>query len=188
MGVYGPEILLNEERWFEFTPIKGRKDIIPIFQGNLITDPLSDLDPSNYQDIEVLYKDSMLKKFNKISNENKVKVKLYWIKRVQSGHFSDIILFLKTLQGNPLRSRAGKQKYRMHKLTPPQLCSKLHLFLDKEGIIRVKTSTANFPGLSNNQMNPVLLPRESKFVHLLALFCHQSVGHMGLKATTLALR
>ena len=186
--VYGPEILLNEERWFEFTPIKGRKDIIPIFQGNLITDPLSDLDPSNYQDIEVLYKDSMLRKFNKISNENKVKVKLYWIKRVQSGHFSDIILFLKTLQGNPLRSRAGKQKYRMHKLTPPQLCSKLHLFLDKEGIIRVKTSTTNFPGLSNNQMNPVLLPRESKFVHLLALFCHQSVGHMGLKATTLALR
>ena len=87
---------------------------------------------------------------------------------------------------------AGDSQLKFHYIlseqNPAQLCSKLHLFLDKEGIIRVKTSTTNFPGLSNNQMNPVLLPRESKFVHLLALFCHQSVGHMGLKATTLALR
>ena len=74
------------------------------------------------------------------------------------------------------------------KLIPPQLCLNLHLFLDKENIIRVHTSVEKCPGLSYDQINPILLPPKDPYSNLIGKVCHVQAGHMGTHYTASKIR
>ena len=86
--------------------------------------------------------------------------------------FSDVVIFLRKLKDDNIKSVSGKKLIKKQKLIIPQICLNLHLFLDSNQIIRVYTSVQNCPGLKYDQINPILLPREHKFTELIIKEAH----------------
>ena len=117
------------------------------------------------------------------SKNNLIKAEQLWIKHVQSNHFSDIIQFLHHLKGHNLRSLEGKKIFREKKLIIPQLCLNLHLILDNDEIIRVKTSLGNCENLSYDQKCPILLPANDVYTQLVIAHNHVNSGHMSIHHT-----
>ena len=184
----GPEILLYPERWTPFEQTKTHKDMIPLFCGNtVVKDPVTHYTglphPNNFESLFHLFKITAAKKWNSTESNKIHEAELLWIQKVQSFHFQDVISFLTALDGNFLRSQPGKKILRKQQLNPPNICLNLHLFLDKNGVIRVHTSVQNFKGLTYDQINPILMPSEDPFSSLIAKSSHKIVGHMGLTAT-----
>ena len=184
----GPEVLQYPERWVPFRETRTHKDMIPVFCGVTVEkDPCIHYaglpHPKKFDSLNELYNNTAIIKWNSASSDNKKKAELLWIQKVQSFHFSDVISFLKSLDGNFLRSKEGKKILRKHKLNPPNICLNLHLMLDRDGLIRVYTSVQNYKGLSYDQINPILMPSEDPFTLLIAKSSHRSVGHMGKTAT-----
>ena len=68
------------------------------------------------------------------------------------------------------------------------MCQNLHLGLDTQGIIRVKTSLANCPNLSFDQINPILLPAKGYYTKLVIAHNHINSGHMSIYYTRSKLR
>ena len=68
------------------------------------------------------------------------------------------------------------------------MCLNIHLGLDKEGIIRVKTSLANCPNLTFDQISPILLPAKSYYTKLVIAHNHINSGHMSIYYTRSKLR
>merc|ERR1711888_354703 len=189
----GPDILNHPERWIEFTKTIGSKDTIPVFQGALTTQPPNQdnaeehhYEVSKHKNISQLYKETAQRRFNDSSSLRRAE--LFWLKIIQNKHFSEIIEFLKILNGNFQTSIKGKKLIRENKLCPPDLCRELHLFLDKDELVRVYTSAADFGSLTYDQKFPILLPKEDKIVYLIIKSAHQLVGHMGLKSTMANIR
>ena len=106
----------------------------------------------------------------------------------KSYFFSDVIIFLRKLKDDNIKSVSGKKLIKKEKLIIPQICLNLHLFLDSNQIIRVYTSVQNCPGLKYDQINPILLPREHKFSELVIKNAHIKAGHMGTNYTFHMLR
>ena len=213
--VEGPELLKTQECWKEFTKPLGRKDTIPVFQGdytlplgpealtrNPSLSPLAEpfvtansnnqshlgIDINIYEDLDQLYKDTALLTHKEINPNSLKSAKISWIKFIQKQHFADIITFLENLKGHLLKSYQGKMILRKEKLVTPTQCLNLHLFLDNNRIIRVLTSVAEFDHLSYDQRNPIFLPPKSKFVFLLVKNAHIMSGHLGQQATISNLR
>ena len=115
----GPDILKHPERWIEFMKTTGNKDIIPVFQGSLPTQPViqdhaeeQQWDLSKYDNISQLYKKTALVKYNSNDSSSLNKAELFWLKYIQDKHFSNITEFLKNLKGNLQTSIAGKKLIR----------------------------------------------------------------------------
>ena len=77
---------------------------------------------------------------------------------------------------------------RANKLNAPSLCLNLHLSLDPEGIIRIKTSLGNCPNLTYDQKCPILLPTNSPFTKLVIAHNHVLAGHMSIHYTRAKIR
>ena len=122
------------------------------------------------------------------SNNNLIKAKNLWLKSVQKTHYSEEYEFLVAMQGHHCKSISGKKLFRKEKLQIPPLCLNLHLFLDDERIIRVKTSQFNAKNLTYDMRCPVLLPKDSEFTQLLVKEAHLHCGHFGLNGTRSYLR
>ena len=188
---YGPELLLHPEQWQDFAPSAAAIDAIPIFCGNVVLPPgyqdaLPDVE--KYDSLDELHSDT-LKAHAVLHGSGHISVAIQlWVKNVQLKHFGDAITFLGELNGAALKSVAGKSRMREQKLSPPPICSSLHLFLDAKGLIRVNTSLANAPGLSYEQKFPLLLPAVDPYSKLLVRYCHEAVGHLGLNTTRARLR
>ena len=188
---FGPDLLLHPEQWQDYIPSAAEVDAIPIFCGSLVLSPgyhdvLPEVD--KYDSLDKLHRDTLQTQavpqgFDHIS----VAIRL-WVKNVQLKHFGDAITFLGKLNGAALKSVAGKSRMREQKLSPPPICSSLHLFLDDHGLVRVNTSLANAPGLTYDQKFPRLLPAEDPYSKLLVRYCHESSGHLGLNTTRARLR
>ena len=73
-------------------------------------------------------------------------------------------------------------------LVAPSLCLNLHLTLDPQGIIRIKTSLGNCPNLTQDQKFPILLPSNSPFTKSVILHSHIQSGHMTIHYTRAKLR
>ena len=63
------------------------------------------------------------------------------------------------------------------------MCLNLHLGLDKEGIIRVKTSLAKCPNLTFDQICPILIPAKSLYTNLVIAHNHVNSDHMSIHYT-----
>ena len=87
-----------------------------------------------------------------------------------------------------MRSKEGKRIFRTKKLIVPSLCLNLHLALDKEGIIRIKTSLAKCPNLTFDQICPILIPAKSSYTNLVIAHNHVNSGHMSIHHTRSKLR
>ena len=92
------------------------------------------------------------------------------------------------VKGHNLRSLEGKKIFRAKKLIVPQLYLNLHLILDKEEIIRVKTSLGKCANLTYDQICPILLPAKSVYTQLVIAHNHVNSGHMSINHTRSKLR
>ena len=61
-------------------------------------------------------------------------------------------------------------------------------FLDTDKIIRIHTSVEKCPGLSYDQINPILLPPKDPYSNLIGKVCHVQAGHMGTHYTASKIR
>ena len=77
---------------------------------------------------------------------------------------------------------------RSQKLIAPSLCHNLHLILDNDGIICIKTSLVNCPNLTYDQVCPILLPAKSPFTNLIIAHSHVNSGHMSIHYTRSKIR
>ena len=111
---------------------------------------------------------------------------IQWIKWVQENHYADVFNFLMELKGNNLRSLEGKKIVRTDKLNVPLICLNLHLILDKDGGIRIKTSLTNCPNLTFDQF--FLIPAKDAFTNHVIVHNHNLSGHMSLHNTRSQLR
>ena len=169
-------------------------DAIPIFCGHTIINkdrPVYLPDPQKFDDLKDLLSATinMLPNVKDLSKDKALVVaERHWIKWIQDKHYADVYEFLKKLKGNNLRSLEGKKIVRSTKLTVPSLCLNLHLCLDKDDIIRIKTSISNCPNLTYEQKYPILLPAKESFTKLVIFYNHVLSGHMGLHYTRSQLR
>ena len=149
---HGPQILQCPEMWSTYKPTKANIDAIPVFCGHVSVQESSKSLPdiNKFKSLKDLLAGTVeFIKDNSISGDKAINhAETLWIKHIQSCHFSDIIKFLQNLNGNNLRSLEGKRIVRSQKLIAPSLCHNLHLILDKDGIIRIKTSLVNCPNLT----------------------------------------
>ena len=188
----GPELLKSPEMWRVYKPTKDNIDAIPLFCGNINVQEVSEHFPNaeNFNCLNELYlKTVETHPKIKVTGEKATKLaETLWIKHIQSRHYADIIEFLLELQGHNLRSIDGKKLVRAKKLIAPSLCLNLHLTLDSEGIIRIKTSLGNCPNLQYDQKFPILLPAKSPFTRLIISYNHISSGHMSINYTRAKIR
>ena len=187
----GPSILQNCEQWRPFSPSPTASDSIPIFCGTVsLKEKFAvDLPPvDNFDGLDELLKATMQSPALANTNRHVSAAETLWIRKTQYHHYSDAIAFLESLNGHPLASAQGKATMREKKISPPQICSSLHLVLDNVGLIRVKTSLARASNLSYDCRFPVLLPAADRFSSLVVRQCHIDAGHLGLNPTRARLR
>ena len=190
----GPQILGHPERWHIYTPTKANVDAIPIFCGHTVTNrdrPDGLPDPLGFDSlVDLLSATSKVvpNKDNLPEDKMLVITEKHWLKKLQELHYPDLIQFLEQLKGHNTRSLEGKKIIRNLKLIVPSSCSNLHMVLDKDGIIRVRTSLSNCPNLTYDQKYPILLPAKDSFTNLVIKHSHNLAGHMGLHHTRAHLR
>ena len=187
----GPKILVNKHQWKEFVPSKGNVDSIPVFCAHMSEiRPSVDLpDISKFEGLNELYTATINERFDKVmSSTNLKKAEILWIKEIQRLHYYEELQFLKILDGNRVKSLAGKKITRSKKLQVPSLCLNFHLILDKEGVIRVQTSHANATNLEYDTKFPILLPVKNPFTKLVLKESHVQSGHFGLNYTRAEVR
>ena len=178
LWMHGPEILKNEREWAPFKPTKKLLDAIPVFCGHVPTasypglpDPNLYMPDKNSQDkLSELHKKTAKILF-KNTNINLPfllgAAQEKWIKTVQENHYSDVIKFIKQLNGQDVKTINSKKIIRSKKLETPTICLNLHLKLDDKEIIRVVTSLSNFGSLSEHQRYPILMPAKDPYTNLL---------------------
>ena len=181
-------ILKHSEQWHPYVPPSAKVDSVPIFCGTVAQNTVCEKlfpDIKKFLSLSALY----LSTVEMSNNVNSVAAaEKEWIKFIQSIHFSEVHNFLCDLNGVELNSRKGNIFMRTKKVSPPAMCFSLHLCLDDEGIIRVKTSLANAENLSYNQKFPILLPANDPFTRLIICQSHNEAGHLGLNSTRAFLR
>ena len=192
LWIKGPELLQNPEMWRPYIPTKANVDAIPIFCGNIAVQEISEDFPSaeSFATLKELYVKTM-ESHPEITGKGDEAINLaesLWIKHIQKSHFADIIQFLEELRGHNARSIDGKKIVRAKKLIAPSLCLNLHLTLDPQGIIRIKTSLGNCPNLTYDQKFPILLPNDSPFTNLIIAHSHHQSGHMTMHYTRAKIR
>ena len=96
---------------------------------------------------------------------------------IKASYFPNIIEFLHHLKGRKI--------FRAKILIALSLCFSLHLGLDKQGIIREKTSLANCPF---DKICPILIPAKSLYTNLVVGHIHIDYGHMNIHYTRSKLR
>ena len=95
--------------------------------------------------------------------------KLYLIKYIQNHHFHNEISFLKC------ESKSN--------LPIPNLVKNLDLFIDDEGIVRSKGRISKVNFYNYEILNPILLPKNDNFTHMIIRRAHFTCKHMGLQST-----
>ena len=192
LWIKGPELLQSPHMWHPYVPNKAAVDAIPLFCGITTVQEVSDLFPSaeTFTTLKELYAKTVESHPDIVVRGDKATIlaEQFWIKHIQQIHFADIIKFLRELEGNNLRSIEGKKLVRDKTLEAPSLCLNLHLKLDPQGIIRIKTSLGNCPNLTKDQKFPILLPTNSPFTKLVILHNHIQSGHMTIHYTRAKLR
>ena len=173
----GPPILLHPERWHAYSPTKSNLDAIPIFCGQVDQGdcPSCLPDPGRFDNLMGLLSatiDLIPQVKGKSREKALVLAELQWIKWVQDNHYADVIKFLKDMNGHYPKSLDGKKVLREKKLNIPPICLNLHLFLDRDEVVRVHTSLANCPNLTHDQKYPILLPAKI-FLHK-SCYCPES--------------
>ena len=88
----GPPILLNPEKWLPFKVAKAKKDIIPVFMGNVPRQDNYDKlpDPSQFESLLELYK-STIESRTEVSSI--VQAQNFWITNVQDNNYPEIKYF-----------------------------------------------------------------------------------------------
>ena len=87
------------------------------------------------------------------------------IKEMQGSHYHNEINYLKTNNGD----------------NPPELVSKLDLFLDESGLLRSKGRMGKCLSLSYDAINPILCHKDSHLTTLIILDAHARCMHMATK-------
>ena len=180
----GPDILSHADQWHQYILPVAKNDAIPIFCGvQIVKGSFPDI--SKFDDLSELYvaTTKMSNVVNCVAEAEKE-----WIKFTQHSVYSDVYDFLIKLNGVDLNSRKGKIFMRTEKVSPPSICFDLHLCLDKDNIIRVRTSLANANNLTYDQKFPILLPAVNSFTNLVIKQAHLGAGHLGLNSTRAFLR
>ena len=88
----GSPILLNPEQWLPYIVAIAKKDIIPVFMGNVPRqDNYDELpDPSQFESLLELYK-STIEARTEVSSI--VQAENFWITNVQDNHYPEIKFF-----------------------------------------------------------------------------------------------
>ena len=193
LWIHGPELLGFPEQWQRYVIPAAKIDSVPIFCGlvpRLGGDEVLP-DVSAFESLVELYSAtarSGLQPNVVLQPHHVADAEINWIRNVQRKHYNHVFEFLRELDGVALKSVDGKKIVRSRKITAPSICHSLHLCLDSDGLIRVKTSVANALSLSYDQRFPLLLPVSDPFTVLVIKHNHLKVGHMGLNYTRAHLR
>ncbi len=92
----------------------------------------------------------------------------YWIKKTQEEYFHEELTFLRQIDKDKV---------------VPALVSQLNLFIDPKGILRSRGRISKCLYYNYDIHNPVLLPRDGRFTHLLILDSHNKRQHLGIGTT-----
>lgn len=102
------------------------------------------------------------------------KVELDWVRTIQSEEFGNEIAYCKSDK----TSQGSK----------PCLVKALSLFWDGDAKVLRCSTRLQEANIQYNSANPMLIPRDCEFTHMLIMAVHQRVGHVGVKQTLSTLR
>ena len=131
LWINGPKILHHSEQWLKFEPTLYRKDVVPTFCGTISNSDRSVLpQASDSNSLKELYDKTIKlnKNLNKRNSDSLQQAETLWINYVQELFFSDVVIFLRKLKDDNIKSVSGKNLIKKQKLIIPQICLNLHFF------------------------------------------------------------